>query len=133
VKSELETVLPVYIIGDSIRCPTAIWFFREKWTARGSWRDRNIFRLTAHDFFNPATGEFHPDFIAFWSSKASSRRSLQTSCRRTRSILPSQRPRAVGAATASSSCVGEIDVRGPVLQLLKDDYDFVRFRNEASC
>lgn len=127
VGSEIETVLPVYIVGDSHSLPYRNMVFREKWT--GAWvmaRTKYVPGLTAHEFFNPATGEFHPEFIAFLEYEG-----LVRNGRATHLSLDE-----VDFAIAKSAgqpvrpplimiTLGEIDVRGPILQLLKGSHDFV--------
>ncbi|MET4426401.1 hypothetical protein [Bradyrhizobium sp. RT3a] len=61
-----ETVLPVYVVGDSHSLPYRNMIFREKWT--NSWvsvHAKYISGLTAYDLFNGETGEFHPGLIQF--------------------------------------------------------------------
>ncbi|WP_316183382.1 hypothetical protein [Bradyrhizobium sp. SZCCHNRI1009] len=125
--TELETVLPVYIVGDSHSLPYRNMVFRERWT--GAWvmaRTKYIPGATAREFYDPATGEFHPDFIAFLEYEGLVRngRATHLSMDETDFAIA----KAVGQAVRPPLImitVGEIDVRGPLLQLLKDTYDFV--------
>ncbi|WP_315806695.1 MULTISPECIES: hypothetical protein [unclassified Bradyrhizobium] len=127
METEIETVLPVYIVGDSHSLPYRNMVFRERWT--GSWvmaRTRYVPGLTAHDFFNPATGEFHPEFIAFLEYEGLVRAGRATH------LSTDEVDFAIAKAAGQPMrpplimiTLGEIDVRGPILQLLKDTHDFV--------
>jgi lysophospholipase L1-like esterase len=127
VQPEVETVLPVYIVGDSHSLPYRNMVFREKWT--GAWvmaRSKYIPSLTAHDFFNPATGDFHPEFIGFLEYEGLVRAGRATH------LSMNEVDFAIAKAAGQPVrppliliAVGEIDVRGPIMRLLKDTYDFV--------
>jgi lysophospholipase L1-like esterase len=127
VDTQVETVLPVYIVGDSHSLPYRNLVFRERWT--GAWvmaRTKYIPGLTAHDFFNPATGEFHPEFIGFLEYEGLVRagRATHLSMDEVDFVIAnaagqSMRPPFILIA------VGEIDVRGPIMRILKDTHDFV--------
>jgi lysophospholipase L1-like esterase len=126
-ETEFETVLPVYVVGDSHSLPYRNMVFREKWT--GAWvmaRTKYIPGLTAYDFFNTTTGEFHPDFIAFLEYEGLVRAGRATH------LSADEVDFAIAKAAGQPVrpplimiTIGEIDVRGPILQLLKDTHDFV--------
>ena len=126
-ETESETVLPVYVVGDSHSLPYRNMVFREKWTS--AWvmaRTKYIPGLTAYDFFNTTTGEFHPDFIAFLEYEGLVRGGRATH------LSTDEVDFAIAKATGQPVrpplimiTIGEIDVRGPILQLLKDTHDFV--------
>ncbi|WP_316230511.1 hypothetical protein [Bradyrhizobium sp. SZCCHNR1051] len=125
--TELEAVLPVYIVGDSHSLPYRNMVFRERWT--GAWvmaRTKYIPGATAREFYDPATGEFHPDFIAFLEYEGLVRNGHATHL--SMDEVDFAIAKAVGQAVRPPLImitVGEIDVRGPLLQLLKDTHDFV--------
>lgn len=125
--TELEAVLPVYIVGDSHSLPYRNMMFRERWT--GAWvmaRTKYIPGATAQEFYNPATGEFHPDVIAFLEYEGLVRNGRATHL--SMDEVDFSIAKAVGQAVRPPLImitVGEIDVRGPILQLLKDTHDFV--------
>jgi lysophospholipase L1-like esterase len=127
VDTEVETVLPVYIVGDSHSLPYRNMVFREKWT--GAWvmaRTKYIPGLTAHEFFNPSTDDFHPEFIQFLEYEGLVRAGRATHLSMdevdfsiAKAVAQAVRPPLIMIA------VGEIDVRGPIMRLLKDTHDFV--------
>ena len=124
-ETEFETVLPVYVVGDSHSLPYRNMVFREKWT--GAWvmaRTKYIPGLTAYDFFNTATGEFHPDFIAFLEYEGLVRagRATHLSADEVDFAIAKAAGRPVRPPLIMIT-IGEIDVRGPILQLLKDTHD----------
>lgn len=127
MNTEIETILPVYIVGDSHSLPYRNMVFREKWT--GAWvmaHTKYIPGATARDFYNPATAEFHPDFIAFLEYEGLVRNGRATHL--SMDEVDFAIAKAVGQAVTPPLimiAVGEIDVRGPIMQLLQDDYDFV--------
>jgi lysophospholipase L1-like esterase len=125
--AEPEAVLPVYIVGDSHSLPYRNMVFREKWT--GAWvmaRTKYVPGLTANEFFNPTTGEFHPEFIAFLEYEGLVRagRATHLSMDQIDFAIANASGQAVRPPLIMLT-VGEIDVRGPILQLLKDTHDFV--------
>ncbi|CCD95226.1 hypothetical protein BRAO375_4060005 [Bradyrhizobium sp. ORS 375] len=125
--TEFETVLPVYIVGDSHSLPYKNMVFREKWTgAFVMAHTKYIPGITAKDFYNPATGEFHPDFIAFLEYEGLVRNGRATHL--SMDEVDFSIAKAVGQAVRPPLImltIGEIDVRGPIMQLLKDSHDFV--------
>jgi lysophospholipase L1-like esterase len=127
VDTEVETVLPVYIVGDSHSLPYRNMVFREKWT--GGWvmaRTKYVPGLTARDFYNPETGEFHREFIAFLEYEGLVRAGRATHL--SMDEVDFSIAKAMGQAALPPLIlitIGEIDVRGPILQLLKDTHDFV--------
>jgi hypothetical protein len=127
VDTEVETVLPVYIVGDSHSLPYRNMVFREKWN--GAWvmaRTKYIPGFTAHEFFNPSTGDFHPELIQFLEYEGLVRAGRATHLSMdevdfsiANAVAQAVRPPLIMIA------VGEIDVRGPIMRLLKDTHDFV--------
>lgn len=125
--TEVEMILPVYIVGDSHSLPYRNMVFREKWT--GAWvtaHAKYIPGLTAREFFNPSTGDFHPDFIQFLEYEGLVRAGRCTHLSMDEvdfSIF-----KAAGQPVLPPLiliAVGEIDVRGPIMRMLKDTHDFV--------
>jgi lysophospholipase L1-like esterase len=127
VETEVETVLPVYIVGDSHSLPYRNMVFREKWT--GAWvmaRTKYIPGLTAHEFFNSSTGDFHPELIQFLEFEGLVRAGRCTHL--STDEVDFSIAKAVGQPVRPPLiliAVGEIDVRGPIMRLLKDTHDFV--------
>jgi len=127
VQPEVETVLPVYIVGDSHSLPYRNMVFREKWT--GAWvmaRSKYIPSLTAHDFFDPTTGDFHSEFIGFLEYEGLVRAGRATH------LSMNEVDFAIAKAAGQPVrpplilvAVGEIDVRGPIMRVLKNTHDFV--------
>jgi lysophospholipase L1-like esterase len=127
VENEVETILSVYIVGDSHSLPYRNMVFREKWT--GAWvmaRTKYIPGLTAHEFFNPSTGDFHPELIQFLEYEGLVRAGRATHL--SMDEVDFSIAKAIGQAVRPPLimiAVGEIDVRGPIMRLLKDTHDFV--------
>jgi lysophospholipase L1-like esterase len=127
VQTQVETALPVYIVGDSHSLPYRNLVFRERWT--GTWvmaRSKYIPGLTAHEFFNPATGEFNSEFIGFLEYEGLVRAGRATHL--SMGEIDFAIAKAAGQAVRPPLvlfAVGEIDVRGPIMRLLKDTHDFV--------
>jgi lysophospholipase L1-like esterase len=127
VQTQVETVLPIYIVGDSHALPYRNLVFREKWT--GAWvmaRSKYIPGLTAHDFFDPSTGDFNAEFIGFMEYEGLIRAGRATH------LSTNEIDFAIAKAAGQSVrppliliTVGEIDVRGPIMRNLKDTHDFV--------
>lgn len=127
MEPEVETVVPVYIIGDSHSLPYRNMVFREKWT--GAWvmaRTKYIPGLTAQEFYNPSTGDFHPEVIQFLEYEGLVRagRCTHLSMDKVDFNIAKAAGQAVRPPLIMIS-VGEIDVRGPIMRLLNEDHDFV--------
>jgi hypothetical protein len=122
-----QRALPIFVIGDSHALPYKNLLFRDKWT--GQWvsvRSKYISGLTAHDFFNVATGEFLPSIIDCLEYEGLIREGGATHLSKQEidfsiakaSGLPITPPLIMFAA-------GDIDIRGTLLPMLADQYDFV--------
>jgi lysophospholipase L1-like esterase len=122
-----QSALPIFVIGDSHALPFKNMFFRDKWT--GQWvavRSKYISGLTAHDFFNPTTREFLPSVIACLEYEGLIRDGGATHLSKNEidfsiaqaSGLPVTPPLVLFA-------VGDIDIRGGLLPMFGDQYDFV--------
>jgi lysophospholipase L1-like esterase len=127
VNDENEAVLPVYVVGDSHSLPYRNMVFRERWT--GTWvmtRTKYIPGTTAREFFDPQSGEFNADFIAFLEFEGLVRngRATHLSMEDTDFFIAKAAGQAVRPPLIMIT-VGEIDLRGPIMQLLKDSHDFV--------
>jgi len=127
VEQSTETVLPVYVVGDSHALPYRNQLFREPWT--GQWvmaRSRYVSGLTAHDLFRPDTGEFHTELIRFleYEGLVRNRRAVHLSADETDFAIA----KAAGLPVVPPLLlfvVGDIDVRGALLPMLADTHDFV--------
>jgi hypothetical protein len=122
-----ESALPIFVIGDSHALPYKNMFFRDKWT--GQWvtvRSKYISGLTAHDFFNPETSEFLSSIIECLEYEGLVRDGGATHL--SRNEIDFSIARASGLPLAPSLimlAVGDIDIRGTLLPMFADQYDFV--------
>jgi lysophospholipase L1-like esterase len=122
-----QTVLPIYIVGDSHALPYRGLMFREKWT--GAWalaRSCYISGFAAGDFYRPDTGEFQPDLIRFLE--------FEGLVRDGRATHLSMDATDFAIATAAGQpvkpplimvVVGDIDIRAVIMPILADKHDFV--------
>jgi lysophospholipase L1-like esterase len=122
-----QSALPIFVIGDSHALPFKQMVFRDKWT--GQWvtvRSKYISGLTAHDFFNPETREFLPPIIECLEYEGLVRDGSATHLSKSEidfaiaraSVLPLTPPLIMFT-------IGDIDIRGTVLPMFGDRYDFV--------
>ena len=122
-----ESALPIFVIGDSHVLPYKNMFFRDKWT--GQWvtvRSKYISGLTAHDFFNPETSEFLSSIIECLEYEGLVRDGGATHL--SRNEIDFSIARASGLPLTPSLimfAVGDIDIRGTLLPMFGDQYDFV--------
>jgi len=121
------TVEPIYVIGDSHALPYRNLMFRESWT--GSWASvhaKYVSGLTAHDFFEPSSGDFHPAVIEFLEFEGLVRNGKATHL--SSDEVDFSIHRASGKAVTPPLLLftmGCIDVRGAILPVLRDTHDFV--------
>jgi hypothetical protein len=127
VEEPTETVLHVYVIGDSHALPYRNLMFRDKWT--GQWvsvRSKYVSGLAANGLFNSETEEFHPDLIRFLEHEGLVRDGRATH------LSTDQIDFAIAQAAGQSVrppllliIVGDIDIRAAIMPILKDTHDFV--------
>jgi hypothetical protein len=122
-----QRALPIYVIGDSHALPYKNLLFRDRWT--GQWisvRSKYISGLTAHDFFNINTGEFLPSLIECLEYEGLVREGVATHL--SKREIDFSIARASGLPITPPLImftIGDIDIRGTLLQMLSDKYDFV--------
>jgi lysophospholipase L1-like esterase len=122
-----QSALPIFVIGDSHALPFKNMFFRDKWT--GQWvtvRSKYISGLTAHEFFNPKTQEFLSSVIACLEYEGLIRDGGATHLSKTE--IDFSIARASGLPVTPPLImftVGDIDIRGTLLPMFGDQYDFV--------
>jgi hypothetical protein len=125
--ADTQRVFNVYIIGDSHALPYRNQLFREDWT--GQWvlaRSRYVSGLTAHDLFDEGTGEFHPELVRFLEYEGLVRNGRATHL--SRDDVDFAIAKASGQSVTPPLIlltVGDIDIRGAIMPLLKDSHDFV--------
>ena len=127
MKDKTETVLPVYVIGDSHALPYRNLMFREKWTE--GWvavHAKYISGLAAHDLIEIETADFHPEIIQFLEYEGLVRNGKATH------MSLEETDFSIAKATGQSVkpplilfAVGDIDIRAAILPSLRDAYDFV--------
>jgi lysophospholipase L1-like esterase len=122
-----QSALPIFVIGDSHALPFKNMFFRDRWT--GQWvtvRSKYISGLTAHDFFNPETREFSSSVIACLEYEGLIRDGGATHL--SKNEIDFSIAQASGLPVTPPLMmftVGDIDVRGTLLPMFGDQYDFV--------
>jgi lysophospholipase L1-like esterase len=122
-----ETLLPVYVIGDSHALPYRNLIFRDRSTAQ--WvlaRSKYVSGLTANDFFKPDTQEFHPEVISFLEYEGLVRNGRATHL--SRDEIDFAIAKATGLPVAPPLILftlGDIDIRLFPMAMLRDEYDFV--------
>jgi hypothetical protein len=122
-----QSALPIFVIGDSHALPFKNMFFRDKWT--GQWvtvRSKYISGLTAHEFFNPVTREFLPSVIACLEYEGLIRNGSATHL--SKNEIDFSIAQALGLPVIPPLMmftVGDIDIRGTMLPMFGDQYDFV--------
>ena len=122
-----QNALPVFVIGDSHALPYKNMLFQDKWT--GQWvtvRSKYISGLTAHDFFNVKTKEFHSSIIECLEYEGLLRDGGATHL--SKDEIDFSIARASGLPVIPPLimfAVGDIDIRGTLLPMLGDQYDFV--------
>jgi hypothetical protein len=125
--TDLEIVLPVYVIGDSHALPYRNLAFRERWTGRWvTTRAKYVSGLAAHEFFKTDTQEFHPELIAVLEYEGLVRDGQATHV--SREEIDFAIAKASGAPVIPPIVLftlGDIDIRAFLMGLLRDKYDFV--------
>jgi lysophospholipase L1-like esterase len=122
-----QSALPIFVIGDSHALPFKNMFFRDRWT--GQWvtvRSKYISGLTAHDFFNPETREFSSSVITCLEYEGLIRDGGATHL--SKNEIDFSIAQASGLPVTPPLMmftVGDIDVRGTLLPMFGDQYDFV--------
>jgi lysophospholipase L1-like esterase len=122
-----QRALPVFVIGDSHALPYKNMLFRDKWT--GKWvmtRSKYISGLTAYDFFNLERQEFSPSVIECLEYEGLIRDGRATHL--SKEEIDFSIARASGLAVTPPLIlftIGDIDIRGVLLPMLGDHYDFV--------
>jgi lysophospholipase L1-like esterase len=123
-----QSALPIFVIGDSHALPFKNMVFQDKWT--GQWvtvRSKYISGLTAHDFFNPATSEFLPSVIACLEYEGLIRDGTATHLSKSEIDFSIARASALPLTPPLIMfTVGDIDIRGSLLPMFGDQYDFVQ-------
>lgn len=122
-----QRALPVFVIGDSHALPYRNMLFRDMWT--GQWvtvRSKYISGLTAYDFFDSETQEFLPAVIEYLEYEGLTRDGAATHL--SMDEVDFSIARAAGLPVTPPLImftVGDIDIRGVLLPMLGDQYDFV--------
>jgi lysophospholipase L1-like esterase len=122
-----QRALPLYVIGDSHSLPYKNMLFPDKWT--GQWiitRSKYIAGLTAHDFFNLEAQEFLPSIIECLEYEGLIRDGSATHL--SKDEIDFSIAKASGLPITPPLMLftlGDIDIRGVLLRMFSDKYDFV--------
>jgi hypothetical protein len=122
-----QRALPVFVIGDSHALPYKNMLFQDIWT--GQWvviRSKYISGLTAHDFFNLETQEFLPSVIECLEYEGLIRDGAASHL--SKDGIDFSVAKATGLPVTPPLIMltaGDIDIRGVLLPMLCDQYDFV--------
>jgi lysophospholipase L1-like esterase len=127
VKHSTETSLPIFVIGDSHTLPYKNLVFRERWC--GKWvmvHSKYVPSLTTHNFYAPTTSEFDRGLIEFLDYEGLTREGHATH------LAMNDVDFAIAKASGQPKVpplllitAGDIDIRGAIMPMLKDNYDFV--------
>jgi lysophospholipase L1-like esterase len=127
VKHSTETSLPIFVVGDSHTLPYRNLVFRERWC--GKWvmsHSKYVASLTTHNFFSQDTSEFNPGVIEFLDYEGLTRGGRATH------LAMNDVDFAIAKASGQPIVpplllitAGDIDIRGAIMPMLKDSYDFV--------